>query len=68
MLVVGQSIKSFNPETLIKQPIDVQNYPIRKQSDEEVKWIGKIKRLRRIQLAMSSLNTVRSPLLKYRKY
>ncbi|KAI8926587.1 WD40-repeat-containing domain protein [Entophlyctis helioformis] len=58
MEVVGQAIKSFSKETMTNRLTEVPNYPIRKRSKDELRWIEKIKRLRRVQLAVHNATMV----------
>ncbi|KAI8812738.1 hypothetical protein BJ742DRAFT_850017 [Cladochytrium replicatum] len=53
MEVVGQSVKSFRPDPLTGNLMDVQNYSIRKRSSEELLEISKLKTLRKVQLAVA---------------
>lgn len=54
MSVVGQSIKSFKPASLTGRLLEITNYPIRKKSKAEEEKIERIKRLRRVQMMISS--------------
>ena len=54
MDIVGHSIKSFNLDPITNKLSEVTNYPIRKLPKDELSQINKIKRLRRVQLAVQN--------------
>lgn len=53
MNVIGQSVVSFNNDALTGNKITVPNYPIRKQTEYEIKMAYRIKLLRRVQVMVS---------------
>lgn len=59
MTTVGQSIRSFNTDSVTGKAIEVQNYPIRKQPEDDAQRIKKIKLLRRVQLMVNAATKVR---------
>nr|KAJ3422347.1 Cilia- and flagella-associated protein 43 [Polyrhizophydium stewartii] len=60
MEVVGQSIKSFNKETMTNRLTEAPNYPIRHRSKAQLRWVEKMKRLRRVQIAVHNATRKKS--------
>ena len=54
MEVIGQSVISFNADALTGHKISVPNYPIRKESQEDIDTAYKIKLLRKVQVMVES--------------
>lgn len=51
--IYGQTIKSFKPNRMLGDYLEVSNFPIRKLSSDETLLISNIKRLRRVQLLVT---------------
>ncbi|KND03537.1 uncharacterized protein SPPG_01017 [Spizellomyces punctatus DAOM BR117] len=54
MEIIGQSIKSFNPDPLTGRHTVVPNYPIRKQSLEEIERVNRVMFLRKVGMLVAN--------------
>ena len=56
--MIGQSVKSFHVDPVTTRITEVENYPIRKRSEEEEKRVERIRLLRRAQMMVTAATKV----------